>query len=95
MDFINSVIDGFTASPELVDSGVRASNPTFAVWRYVYDGWVAIANGLGFNSVGVGSWISVVASFVTISIGIVFAWWAIRKVTSVIMGSFRSGRIHF
>lgn len=37
----------------------------------------------------------VVVAGVTASIGIVFAWWAARKVTQILFSSFRNGKTRF
>lgn len=38
--------------------------------------------------------VEVLAYAVPLMIGIVFAWWGIRKVTRMIMGAFRKGKLN-
>ena len=38
--------------------------------------------------------VEVLAYAVPLMIGLVFAWWGIRKVTRMIMGAFRKGRLN-
>lgn len=50
----------------------------------------------GLTTVGLGSaWMQVLTIAVTASIGVVFAWWGLRKVSKIIMGAFRNGSLKF
>lgn len=43
--------------------------------------------------ISVTSIVEVLAYAVPICIGLVFMWWGVRKVTSLIMGAFRKGKL--
>ena len=45
------------------------------------------------NQVSVSSIVGVIASIAGVCIGLVFLWWGLRKVISMIMGAFRRGRM--
>lgn len=55
--------------------------------------WDAVLSALT-SSVSVSSISGVLVSAITASIGIVFFWWAARKVTQVLFSAFRSGKLH-
>lgn len=55
--------------------------------------WDSVLSALT-SSVSVSSISSVLVSAITASIGIVFFWWAARKVTQVLFSAFRSGKLH-
>lgn len=45
------------------------------------------------NQVSVTSIVGVIASIAAVCIGLVFLWWAIRKVVRMIMSAFKKGRM--
>ena len=50
----------------------------------------------GLLSVSMESaWLKVLSLAVVSSIGVVFAWWGLRKVSKIIMGAFRNGSLKF
>ena len=55
--------------------------------------WDAIVTAIT-GSVSVSTISTVIVSAITASIGLVFFWWAARKVTQVIFSAFRSGKLH-
>lgn len=55
--------------------------------------WDAIVSAIT-GSISVSTISTVLVSAITASIGIVFFWWAARKVTQVIFSAFRSGKLH-
>lgn len=46
------------------------------------------------GAISVSTISSVLVAAITASIGIVFFWWAARKVTQVLFSAFRSGKLH-
>ncbi len=59
---------------------------TFADFKSVIDAITA--------QVGVTQIVGVLASAAAIAITFVFMWWGVRKVTKMVMGSARSGKIN-
>lgn len=45
------------------------------------------------NQISVSTIVEILTYAAPIAIGMVFAWWAIRKVARIIMAAFRKGRI--
>lgn len=43
--------------------------------------------------ISVTSVVEVLAYAVPVSIGLVFMWWGVRKVTAMVMGAFRKGKL--
>lgn len=46
------------------------------------------------GQISVSTIMGVLASAVPIAAGMVFAWWGLRKVTRIIMGAFRKGKLN-
>ena len=67
----------------LTSSGSTAIGST--AFKSVIDAVIAQIN--------VTSVVEVLAYAVPICIGLVFAWWGVRKVTRMIMGAFRKGKL--
>lgn len=55
--------------------------------------WDAIVTAIT-GSISVSTVSTVLVSAITAAIGLVFFWWAARKVTQVIFSAFRSGKLH-
>lgn len=47
------------------------------------------------EQISVSTIVGVLASAVGISVGLVFMWWGARKVTGMLMGAFRKGKLGF
>lgn len=47
------------------------------------------------EQISVSTVVGVLASAVGAGIGLVFMWWGVRKLTRVLMGAFRSGKLKF
>lgn len=46
------------------------------------------------GQISVTTVIAVVAGSITAAIGLVFMWWGLRKLTRVLMGAFRKGKLN-
>lgn len=57
------------------------------------DAWDALM-GVLTTSISTSTISGVLVSVGTVAIGIVFFWWAVRKVSQVIFSAFRSGKFH-
>ena len=93
-------------STPLLSCGIVGSNPTPASINLLRkgesltEGSTAISS-TAFKSVidavtaqiSVTSVVEVLAYAVPICIGLVFMWWGVRKVTRMIMGAFRKGKL--
>lgn len=56
-------------------------------WQSVLDAMTA--------QISVSTVVGVIAAAVGAGIGLVFMWWGVRKLTKVLMGAFRSGKLKF
>lgn len=45
------------------------------------------------TQISVSTVVQLLASLVGVTIGLVFMWWAVRKVTGAIMSAFRKGKL--
>lgn len=98
--------DSVAVSTPLLSCGIVGSNPAPAsIYFYrkgecLTEGSNAITS-TAFKSVidavtaqiSVTSVVEVLAYAVPICIGLVFMWWGVRKVTRMIMGAFRKGKL--
>lgn len=59
-------------------------------------GWSDLSSVLSAitEQISVTTVIAVVAGSITAAIGLVFMWWGIRKLTRVLMGAFRKGKLN-
>lgn len=59
-------------------------------------GWSDLSSVLSAitDQISVTTVIAVVAGAITAAIGLVFMWWGIRKLTRVLMGAFRKGKLN-
>lgn len=59
-------------------------------------GWSDLSSVLNAITaqISVTTVIAVVAGAVTAAIGLVFMWWGLRKLTRVLMGAFRKGKLN-
>lgn len=66
-----------------------ATEPVATVGAEIFDPVVdAITNQITPSSV-----VAIVAAVIGASIGLVFMWWAVRKVSRSVMGAFRKGKL--
>lgn len=54
--------------------------------------WSAVLNALTAQ-ISVSTVVGVLATMVTAGIGLVFMWWGVRKLISVIMRAFKKGKL--
>ena len=54
--------------------------------------WSEVLNALTAQ-ISVSSVVGVIAACITAGIGLVFMWWGVRKLISVLMGAFRKGKL--
>lgn len=45
------------------------------------------------NQISVSSVVEVLAAVIVVCVGLVFMWWGVRKVASMLMAAFRRGRL--
>lgn len=45
------------------------------------------------NELNVGTVVSVLTAAIPVCIGLVFMWWGVRKVSRMLMGAFKKGRL--
>ena len=64
---------------------LEATTVGFTDFKSIFDGLTA--------QVSVSSVVGVLAAVVGVCVGLVFMWWGIRKVVSMLMGAFRKGRV--
>lgn len=93
-------------STPLLSCGIAGSNPCSRI-HYLFrkgeclTGESTAISSTAFKSVidavtaqiSVSSVVEVLAYAVPICIGLVFMWWGVRKVTRMIMGAFRKGKL--
>lgn len=64
---------------------LEATTVGFTDFKSIFDGLTA--------QVSVGSIVGVLAAVVGVCVGLVFMWWGIRKVVSMLMAAFRKGKV--
>lgn len=75
---------------------IMALNPIVAGTTTVVSStdWQSVLTAIT-EQIGVSTVVGVLASAVGAGIGLVFMWWGVRKLTRVLMGAFRSGKLKF
>lgn len=63
----------------------------FAEGEVTYSDFSSIITGIT-GQVSVSTVVGVLAAAVGVSIGLVFMWWGVRKVTQMVFSAFRKGR---
>lgn len=58
------------------------------------DAWSSVLSAMT-SQISVTTVVGVLASVVTAGIGLVFMWWGVRKLSRVLMGAFRGGKLRF
>lgn len=69
----------------LASSGSTAVTP---------DAWKSLLDAMT-GQISVSTVVGVLASVVGGAIGLVFMWWGVRKMSRVLMGAFKSGKLKF
>lgn len=68
--------------------------PTFAaeVASVSYTDFESIITNLQ-NQISVSTIVGILATLASVCVGLVFLWWAVRKVVSALMSAFRNGKL--
>lgn len=93
-------------STPLLSCGIVGSNPTPASIILLRKGECLTPSSTAIGSsafqsvisavtaqISVASVVEVLAYAVPVVIGLVFMWWGVRKVTAMVMGAFRKGKL--
>lgn len=56
--------------------------------------WASVLSAIT-NQISVSTIVGVLASVVGAGVGLVFMWWGVRKLASVLMNAFRKGKLKF
>lgn len=68
--------------------------PTFAaeIPSVSYTDFESIITNLQ-NQISVSTIVNILATLASVCVGLVFLWWAVRKVVSALMSAFRNGKL--
>ena len=68
--------------------------PTFAaeVTSVSYSDFESVITALQ-NQISVSTIVNILATLAGVCVGLVFLWWAVRKVVSALMSAFRNGKL--
>lgn len=68
--------------------GVSAAEPVVVQ----YSDFESVITGLQ-NQISVSTIVNILATLAGVCVGLVFLWWAVRKVVSALMAAFRNGKL--
>lgn len=68
--------------------GVSAAEPVVVQ----YSDFESVITGLQ-NQISVSTIVNILATLAAVCVGLVFLWWAVRKVVSALMAAFRNGKL--
>lgn len=57
-----------------------------------YSDFESVITGLQ-NQISVSTIVNILATLAAVCVGLVFLWWAVRKVVSALMAAFRNGKL--
>lgn len=69
-------------------TALPSASPETITWTTLEPIWEAISGTLTANNI-----VGIIAGAAGACVALVFLWWAARKVTKMIMGAFRKGRL--
>ena len=70
--------------------GFILGEATSVGWSDLSSVWSVITAQVNLNNI-----LGILAGVVAVAVGLVFAWWGLRKATRVLMSAAKKGRLHF